>query len=167
MTSKEFIDRQFGNDDGQTKTLSSIFKDEKGNIYSYGRHYPLLFQVGELTFRNVVGYSNTTAKHINWAGGHGAIDVWLDGTNLYSWQNPENRDKVPYLLAEMSRGYMEYDEQKLLKAVFADLEAELVDINKRIASKTRTDTKLYAALLEERSDCVDRIAGVRPYLGAK
>ncbi len=174
MTSAEFIKRQFGNDDGKEKSLSSIWKDGKGNIYSYGRHYPLLFTVGGLTFRNCTGYSNTTAKHINWAGnwntGEIAIDVWLSGCNLYTWNNPENSGKVPALLnlAKYSDGSdPEADkkiEEAILKAVFADLEAELVDINKRIASKKRTDTAIYKSLIAERSDCVDRIAGVRPYV---
>lgn len=165
MTSAEFIQRQFGNDNGESKSLSSIYKDGKGNIYSYGRHYPLLFKVGELTFINRLGlgFSNSTAKHINWAAqaDRTAISVWLSGCNMYTWNNPENGNKVPALLSD----HVYSDKTKeLLRAVFADLEAELVDINKRISEKTRTDTKIYAALLEERADCVDRIASVRPYV---
>lgn len=171
MTSAEFIAKQFGNDNGETKTLSSIFKDGKGNIYSYGRHYPLLFKVGDLTFRNNSGYSNTTAKHIGWAGqaDRGAIDVWLSGCNIYTWNNPENSRKVPAIL----RNSMYSDDsdaitEQLFTAVFADLEAELVDINNRIATKKRTDTAIYRSLIAERMDCVDRIASVRPYVkGAK
>lgn len=170
MTSKEFIERQFGNADGKEKSLSSIYKDGKGNIYSYGRHYPLLFKVGDLVFRNNSGYSNTTAKHIGWAGQAepGAIDVWLSGCNLYTWNNPENSRKVPAIL----RNSMYFDETpaeveaQLLAAVFADLEAELADINERIASKKRTDTQIYKSLMAERMDCVDRIASVRPYVKA-
>lgn len=167
MTSAEFIAKQLGNDNGKVKTLSSIYKDGRGVIYSYYLHYPLVFNLGELTFVNATGYSNTTAKHINWArqaAGSTRIDVWLSGCNQYSWNNPENYNKVPYMLANRDR----FTDDQILRAVFNDLEAELVDINKRIASKTRTDTKLYAALLEERSDCVDRIASTRPYVkGAK
>jgi hypothetical protein len=170
MTSREFIQKQFGNADGKTKTLSSIFKDERGNIYSYGRHYPLLFKVGELVFRNNTGYSNTTAKHIGWAGSvePGAIDVWLSGTNLYTWNNPENSQKVPAILRNSMYFEQMPDDVKaqLLAAVFADLEAELVDINARIGAKTRTDTQIYRSLLAERSDCIDRIASVRPYVKA-
>lgn len=173
MTSAEFIRRQFGNDDGKTKSLSSIYKDQRGNIYSYAHHYPLLFKVGELTFINATGYSNTTAKHINWArqAEPGAINVWLSGCNQYSWRNPENVNKVPAILNALA-WYGDNDasnykaEARLLIAVFADLEAELVDINKRISEKKRTDTQIYRSLIAERNDCVDRIASVRPYVEA-
>lgn len=175
MTSAEFISKNFGVASTKDRKCSSVFADNDGNIYSYGYHYPLLFKIGDLTFRNNTGYSNTTAKHINWAGGVDplTIDVWVSGCNQYSWRNSENAKKVPSLLYAMShyatKGVDDKPlEAELMRAVFADLEAELADINKRIASKTRTDTKLYAALLEERSDCVDRIASVRPYVkGAK
>lgn len=158
MTTREFINREFGVA-GQSKSMSSVYKDERGNIYSYGRHYPLLFQVGELTFRNVVGYSNTTAKHINWTRDQGAIDVSLSGCGVYTWNNPGS-NTVPYLLNSGA------DEATLLRAVFYDLEQELIDIEKRMLSKTRTNTKLYADLLRERIDCIDRIASVRPYVEA-
>lgn len=43
-----------------------------GVLYSYGHHYPLMFYVqardgNRVLFVNTSGYSNTTAKHINWA----------------------------------------------------------------------------------------------------
>lgn len=171
MTSREFIQRHFGIADGKRRANSSVYKDQRGNIYSYGHHYPLLFKVKGLTFRNCGGYSNTTNRHISWAGGIDplAIDVWISGTNYYTWHNRENAEKVPALLNTLAwyavtEDEVEKLEDKILRAVFADLEAELVDINQRIASKKRTDTKLYAALLEERADCTDRIASVRPYL---
>lgn len=170
MTSREFIQKQFGNNDGKTKSLSSIFKDERGNIYSYGRHYPLLFKVGDLTFRNNSGYSSTTGKHIGWAGGIDslAIDVWLSGCNQYTWNNPENSRKVPAILRNsMYFEQMPEDvEAQLLAAVFADLEAELVDINARIGAKSRTDTQIYRSLIAERNDCMDRISSVKPYVKA-
>lgn len=169
MKTVEFMQRQFGNNDNKEKYFSSVYKDGKGNIYSYGHHYPLLFSVGEgynkLTFRNCAGYSPSTAKHILWAGqaDPGAIDVWVSGCNQYSWRNSENVHKVPYILYN-SKYYGLNTEEALLKAVFADLEAELVDINKRLAEKKRTNTKVYAALLAERNNCTDRISSVKPYL---
>lgn len=168
MTSREFIAKQFGNADGKSKSLSSIYKDGNGQIYSYGHHYPLLFKIGELTFRNCSGYSSTTGKHIGWAGGVEplTIDVWLSGCNQYTWNNPENGQKVPKLLSLQLYGSTPELEQALMTAVFADLEAELVDINKRIATKKRTNTAIYRSLISERSDCVDRIASVRPYVNA-
>lgn len=67
MTSRDFIRKQFDNSDGKEKFLSSIMKDGDGNIYSYGRHYPLLFKLEGLTFVNTRGYSATTGRHIAWA----------------------------------------------------------------------------------------------------
>ena len=171
MTTAEFIQKNFGVPITKDRKCSSVFADNDGNIYSYGYHYPLLFKVGELTFRNNTGYSNTTAKHINWAGGVDplAIDVLVSGCNQYSWRNQENAKKVPALLYAMShyatKGVDDKPlEAELMRAVFADLEAELVDINSRIATKKRTDTQIYRSLIAERNDCVDRIAGVRPYV---
>ena len=53
-----------------------------GKLYSYGRHYPLLWKVTTPNGRNVLvcnraGYSNTTAKHISWC--HGVADVYVRG----------------------------------------------------------------------------------------
>lgn len=170
MTSREFIQRQFGNADGESKTLSSIFKDGKGNIYSYGSHYPLLFSVGGLNFRNNVGYSNTTGRHISWSRDVDAIDVWVTGCNVYTWRNPESKRKLPYLLYNYVNDYKittsnnilrPVTEKDLMRAIMADLQAELADITKRIDSKTRTDTKIYAHLVYERNDCLNRISTVR------
>jgi len=149
-----------------------VYADTKGNIFSYGRHYPLLFKAKGLTFRNCVGYSNTTAKHIGWAGMADPlhIDVWVSGCNQYSWSNSENNGKIPQLLDAMRYADdTEALEQQIVDQVMTDLDAELIDINNRIASKKRTDTKIYKALLDERWDCLDRIASVRPYTtkGAK
>ena len=45
----------------------NLYTDSNGTMYSYGYHYPLLFKVNGLSFVNVRGYSNTTAKHISYA----------------------------------------------------------------------------------------------------
>ena len=45
----------------------NLFTDGNGTMYSYGFHYPLLFEVNGLKFINAMGYSNTTAKHISHA----------------------------------------------------------------------------------------------------
>ena len=160
----DFIERWHGVADGQERTCSSVFKDGNGNIYSYGYHYPLLFEAGGPTFRNRVGYSSTTAKHIAWTQGVFAIDVWVSGCNQYTWRNPENVSKLPHLLYMQRYGGV--SDQDILQAVLSDLEDELKDINGRIATKKRTNTKIYQSLLEERKDCVDRIGGVRPYVKA-
>lgn len=171
MTTRQFIERNFGVESNKDRKCSSVWADNKGNIYSYGQHYPLLFKAKGLIFRNCAGYSSSTAKHINWAGGFGAIDVWVSGCNMYTYNNPENANKVPAILRNL-RYYQDSDasnykaEDRLISAVFADLEAELVDINNRLSTKTRTNTKVYADLIAERNDCVDRIASVRPYLAS-
>lgn len=171
MTTREFINKNFGVKSKKDRSCSSVWADYNGNIYSYGRHYPLLFKAGGLVFRNRVGYSSSTGRHIHWAGDQGAIDVWLSGCNMYTWNNPENVNKVPAILNAMVN-YSSDDasnykaDKRLLKAVFADLEAELSDINTRLSEKKRTDTKIYKSLLEERADCVDRIASTRPYLAS-
>lgn len=45
----------------------NLFTDGNGTMYSYGYHYPLLFDVNGLKFINTIGYSQTTAKHISYA----------------------------------------------------------------------------------------------------
>ena len=65
----------------------------------------------------------------------------------------------------LDKGYenitvLDISEKALKKAVMFDLEEELKDINKRIGEKKRTDTQIYKSLLEERRDCIDRIASV-------
>lgn len=74
MTTRQFINREFGQS-GRSKTLSSVFKDNDGNIYSYGYHYPLLITINGKNVRNVRGYSNTTARHILWSRDIDAIDI--------------------------------------------------------------------------------------------
>ena len=70
MTTREFIKKSF---EGTTRKTfcSSVFanKDLNGQItvYSYGYHYPLATIIDGKGFVNNRGYSNSTAKHINWA----------------------------------------------------------------------------------------------------
>jgi hypothetical protein len=99
--------------------------DTDGNIYSYGRHYPLLFEVEGLTFVNVAGYSNTTSKHISWArqAVDNAIPVKLD----------YNKDRLPLTLATIRER----------------LNAQRLGIAKQMASKKRTDTWVYKDLFRQ------------------
>lgn len=149
MTTQEYISRNFGLPSNQHKYFASIAKDINGNIYSYGNHYPLLFKVGNKVFRNTAGYSNSTAKHINWAGGHGAIDVELQGCNQYTWNNQENSNKVPYLLNLAKYGMSKKLERALLKAVLNSLEAQKQQLEEDMASKKRKDTRIYAVMQEQ------------------
>lgn len=57
----------------------NLFTDSNGTMYSYGYHYPLLFKVNGLSFVNVRGYSNTTARHISYARQEARHTVELDG----------------------------------------------------------------------------------------
>lgn len=150
MTTQEFITRNFGVSSTKDRQCSSVFADHDGNMYSYGYHYPLLFTVGGKAFRNVAGYSNSTAKHINWAGGHDAIDVELTGDNQYSWRNSENAAKVPHLLY-MRHAYggvkdaatAKKLDRAILKAIKKDLTAQRDNITETMASKKRQDTQVY------------------------
>lgn len=120
MTTREFIERWYGVDDGIERSCSSVFKDGKGNIYSYGYHYPLLFTLNGQTFRNVHGYSVTTAKHIGWCYGFNAIDVDLPSS--FRLSSDEAYDYVQV--------------KRALRDKANRLRAEL-------DAKKRTDTKVY------------------------
>jgi len=98
MTTREFITKNFGIPSSKEKYCSSVFKDTEGNIFSYGYHYPLLFTVDGVDFRNVTGYSNTTQRHIMWSRGVEAIDVHIPRRtrlheitlmNIAKWQQEE------------------------------------------------------------------------------
>jgi len=144
MTTREWINKNFGKE-GESKYFSSVAKDRKGNIYSYGSHYPLLFKVGGKVFRNTGGYSNSTAKHINWTYDVEAINVELRGCNQYTWNNSENSDKVPALLRD--NGYYNADNDKqILKAIKADLKASQKQLKEQMQAKKRKDTQVYGWL---------------------
>lgn len=170
MTTRDFISNNFGVASTKDRQCSSVFADHDGNIYSYGYHYPLLFTVDGVTFRNCVGYSNTTAKHISWAGGQGAVDIWVSGCNQYSWRNPENVNKVPAILYHLN-AYSEQDASnykavtRLKKAILSDLNDEIVDIYERLSAKKRTDTAIYRSLVAEHQDAVNRLATVKAAWG--
>lgn len=142
MTSKEFIDKEFNNNNDKSRCFQSIYKDKYGQIYSYEHHYPLMFKIGNLTFRNNRGYSTTTRKHIGWCQRDYMIDVKLLGCNQYTWSNYENNDKVPYMLND--RVYNnKYTDKKVLKAILNDLNTEFKDIKSQMDSKKRKNTKVY------------------------
>lgn len=67
MTTREFIERQYLNGDGKERTESSVVKDGRGWIYSYGYHYPLMFNLYGYNFVNTEPWSTTTARHRHWA----------------------------------------------------------------------------------------------------
>jgi len=102
MTTQEFINKAWN---GQTRRdrCSSVFKDNDNNLYSYGYHYPLLFTIGDKQIRNVSGYSNSTAKHINWTRDINAIDVEVPyDFRLNNWLDDEVQ------IAKLVKGQQEY-----------------------------------------------------------
>lgn len=128
MTTREFIDKNFRVESTRDRHCSSVFADRDGNIYSYGYHYPLLFVVDNINFRNTRGYSATTAKHISWTYGQGAIDVELD-----------------HMATEVINKSYYSDEDKLthIERCLNDMRQELED---EMATKKRHDTDVYRRL---------------------
>ena len=87
MTTQDFIAKNIGKTPKQDRFCSSVFQSTRGDFYSYGYHYPLLFKVGAYWFINTQGYSSSTGKHIGWA--KGAIDYKYHAVKLtrYSTYN--------------------------------------------------------------------------------
>lgn len=79
MNNKKFIrDYSFTNTDARHWNLFN----ENCVLYSYGYHYPLLFEVNGLRFVNTRGYSNTTSKHIAMAWLEAEYEVKLNSRNF-------------------------------------------------------------------------------------
>lgn len=76
-------------------------------IYSYGTHYPLLFQIdtinGKKWVLNNAGYSNTTSKHIGYAGLYADIRVPLKSHYPLNFDTVYNslKDKIESIKATM------------------------------------------------------------------
>lgn len=88
MTSREFIAKWYAVDDGRERRLSSVLKDDAGNIYSYGYHYPLAFRLNDIDVINTAGYSSSTGKHIAWAKqalNYDAVYVELHRGEMLRW----------------------------------------------------------------------------------
>ncbi len=129
MTTAEFIEKTYNTTNerwgrhGYERWCSSVLTDKDGNVYSYGYHYPLLFNIEGLDFLNVTGYSNTTARHIHWAryATHNPIEVELRGARL------------PLTLDDIE----------------AKLGARVVELKQQMDAKKRKDTQVYASLQYE------------------
>ena len=133
MTTRDFIARWYGVGDGVERWCSSVFKNGRGDIFSYGYHYPLLFKVAGHWFINDAGYSNTTARHIHWANdaaGYLATPVKLDGRQAQVIAN--NGSTIDRL-----------------KVVRQALHEEHNKLRRDMLSKKRRDTKVYAHLRAE------------------
>lgn len=140
MTTRGFIEKVYATPSDHERRCSSVWADYRGNVYSYGRHYPLAFQVGGLDFVNCSGYSNTTSRHIGWAQqalGYDCIEVCL----------PHNRTWYP--------------EDLTLEDMLKYLNLEHEDILRRMSEKKRHDTQVFKALEDELADCNARIELVK------
>lgn len=120
MNNHDFI-ASFGTQ--KYKVYSSLVRDDDGNIYSFGFHYPLLFSIGSLWYRNTAGYSSTTSRHIGIAGQWSDVDVEI----------PNNgRRGVPK--------YWEISEW---------LATTVTNLEEQLGLKKRKDTKIYAQITED------------------
>lgn len=141
MTNGEFIEKAFYN---QTKKREhgNLFSDSKGNIYSYGYHYPLLFTASDndsLAFVNTTGYSNSTSKHIGHAHAatnYTAIAVELNGASL------------PLTLDE----------------IHSKLGAMVVELKSEMDKKKRKDTQVYSYLQSRFDRALENYNKVKEYL---
>jgi len=123
MQTSDFIRQQYHriNDGEQGKgKCASVFADGEA-IYSYGYHYPLLFVIytpsgRRVWVRNTAGYSNTTAKHISWAGTLADIDAEMQRGEYYgagiSGRVTIHANVVTALQRELERLHEEMDAKK-------------------------------------------------------
>jgi hypothetical protein len=129
MTTQEFIYKALLNTT-KKDSCSSVFKEKNWNddsitIYSYGRHYPLVKIINGNAYVNNQGYSNSTAKHINWAFSASADIVGYN--NVYG--------------VKLQRG-----DSLTLKGIENSSRKELENIRNTMASKKRKDTMVYKML---------------------
>lgn len=125
MTTADFIKKTYNtkNDKwgvhGYDRHCSSVFTDRDGNVYSYGYHYPLAFNINGLDFVNTNGYSSTTNRHIMWAKQAIGYDKYI-GVKLRGARLPLTLDDI-----------------------LSKLGAELVEIKAKMDAKKRKDTQVY------------------------
>lgn len=143
MTTQEFINKNFGVSAKKERKCSSVFADYNGNMYSYGFHYPLLFELGGKVYRNTRGYSNTTAKHIGWCYSIDSIDVELDRQAVSAVGDAIRYDnEVEFAVNEVKR---------CLKETIKERE-------KAMDAKKRKDTQVYKWLEHDYDRAVEQLA---------
>lgn len=132
MTTRDFIAQTYNTTSNRDRHCSSVFTDHDGNVYSYGYHYPLLFEVAGRTFINTMGYSSTTAKHIAWAR----------SAQPYATPVELNREDARVISSSYNS-----DSDKL--QALARATAQMVaDARVACDAKTRKDTQVYSHLLD-------------------
>lgn len=128
MSTQDFIEKKLR---GQTRkefcasVVAYFDGDSTPTIYSYGKHYPLVKIIDGKAFVNSRGYSNTTAKHINWA--HTAA------ANIVGWDNVYN---IP-----LTNGNG-FTRRELSDSVLREIDS----ITTQMLSKKRTNTQVYRDL---------------------
>lgn len=133
MKTSDFIAEQMQRiENGDTlkkgrKWCSSVVADDNV-IYSYGDHYPLLWQVvtptgQKLWVCNTRGYSNTTGKHISWSSWRADVQAEIE-SNRYSGISPDIS----------------------FKGVVAVITQKKQSIETEMATKKRHDTQVYRVL---------------------
>lgn len=123
MTTQDFIKKALTGDTG--KDFCSSVLRYGDTVYSYGTHYPLARIINGHLFVNTRGYSNTTAKHINWAYNAGAeLGLKVHGVPL------TNGDGLN------------------VHGVSSSALREQVRVASLMESKKRKDTKVYQGLQE-------------------
>lgn len=130
MTTREFIERTYNTESTKERRCSSVFTDHHGQVYSYGLHYPLAFNVKSLDLVNVRGYSSTTSKHIRWARRAlgNAIDV-----------------NISHADARVISSFYATPDDKL-HVILKALELEIKGLIELRDSKKRKDTAVYYAI---------------------
>lgn len=145
MTTAQFIEQTYNTEATRERRCSSVFTDYKGQVYSYGYHYPLAFNIKGLDFINTQGYSNTTAKHISWAwravGYHAnSVKLWREDARVISDQWATEADK--------------------LAAVKQALQREIDSLRDQMESKKRKNTQVYSWLEQQHDKAAATLAVV-------
>lgn len=143
MTTRDFIYKVLKGEtrkDFCSSVYASTDADGQVTVYSYGYHYPLAKIINGVGFVNNRGYSNTTAKHINWA--FDAISDIVGYANTYG---------VPLT-----------DGDSLTKrGLLSSATRELERITKEMASKKRKDTQVYANLERDQQKMAEAVKAVK------
>lgn len=132
MTTRDFIAKTYDTPATKERFCSSVYTGYDGTVYSYGRHYPLAFHLRGLDFVNNRGYSNTTAKHINWAqsaigyGNYINVKLWRKDIDEFNAFGATEDDK--------------------LKVVLTALEREIHELKDLADSKKRKNTAVYYSI---------------------
>lgn len=140
MNNGTFIKKAFYGQTRKTHNNYSLKVDSHQNVYSYGIHYPLLFRVGDKVLLNDIGYSNSTAKHINLARG---VDSDAISVKLY----PE-REGYGSGYTHIGRMLWYGDNpDNITDEIVGGLQHHLSDLYDQMDTKKRKDTQVYAHLV--------------------